>query len=127
MGDYTPKYKVDEPATYTAGAAITGGQVVYLSAAGQCQLTSAASANVLGIATRDVASGELVAVVRGGVQRCVPAAAITVGQPLKSAASGRVTPMTIGTDPQDQYIGFALTAASGAATPATIDVQWNRS
>jgi hypothetical protein len=52
----------------------------------------------------------------------VSAAAITVGQPLKSAASGRVTPMTIGTDPQDQYIGFALTAAGAAGT--TVDVQW---
>jgi hypothetical protein len=30
--------------------------------------------------------------------------------------------MTIGTDAQDQYIGFALTAAGGAAV--TVDVQW---
>lgn len=122
MGDYTQKTTAEQPVTYTAGAAITGGQVVYLSAAGQCQATSAASAVVLGVATRDVASGELLAVVRGGVQQCTAAAAVTVGQPLKSASSGRVTPMTIGTDAQDQYLGFALTAAGGAGT--VIDVQW---
>ena len=69
-----------------------------------------------------VTVGELVEIMRGGVQRCVAAAAVTVGQPLKTAASGRVTPMTIGTDPQDQYIGFALTAAAGAAS--VLDVQW---
>jgi predicted RecA/RadA family phage recombinase len=122
MADYAPKFSPGASVSYTAAAAITGGQVVYLSAAGTCALTAAASAVVLGVASRDVATGELVEVCRGGVQRCVSAAAITVGQPLKSAAAGRVTPMTIGTDAQDQYIGFALTAAGGAAV--TVDVQW---
>lgn len=122
MGDWTQKFSPGASVTYTAGAAITGGQVVFLSAAGQVSLTAGASAVVVGVASRDVAAGELVEVFRGGVQRCVAAAAITVGQPLKSAASGRVTPMTIGTDPQDQYIGFALTAAAGAAS--VLDVQW---
>jgi predicted RecA/RadA family phage recombinase len=122
MADYAPKFSPGASVSYTAAAAITGGQVVYLSAAGTCALTAGASAVVLGVASRDVATGELVEVCRGGVQRCVSAAAITVGQPLKSAAAGRVTPMTIGTDPQDQLIGFALTAAGGAAV--TVDVQW---
>lgn len=122
MGDWSAKFRPGGDVTYTAAAAITGGQVVFLSAAGTCALTSGASAVVLGVASRDVAAGETVAVLRGGVQRCVAAAAITVGQPLKSAATGRVTPMTIGTDPQDQYIGFALTAAGSAGT--VVDVQW---
>lgn len=122
MGDYAPKYRPGSEVTYAAGAAITGGQVVYLSAAGTCLLTSAASAVVLGVAMFNVASGEKVGVSRGGVQRCIAVTAVTVGQPLKSAAGGKVTPMTIGTDAQDQYLGFALTAA--AADGDIIDVQW---
>lgn len=124
MGDYVPKYAPGSDVTYAAGAAITGGQVVYLSAAGTCLLTAAAHANVLGVATRDVATGEQVSVTRGGVQRCVPGAAITLGDPLKSAASGRVVTFVVGTDADTLRIGYALQAASAAATPATIDVQW---
>lgn len=122
MADWTQKFAPGQSVSYTAGGAITGGNVVALSAANTCTATSAASAVALGVASRDVAVGELVEIMRGGVQRCVAAAAVTVGQPLKTAASGRVTPMTIGTDPQDQYIGFALTAAAGAAS--VLDVQW---
>ena len=122
MADYAPKYAPGGDVTYLAGAAITGGQVVYLSAAGTVLLTAAAHANVMGVATRDIASGERVAVSRGGVQRCVSGDAITVGDPLKSAATGRVVPYVVGTDPITQYLGFALTAAGAAGT--SVDVQW---
>lgn len=122
MGDYVPKFKPGQDVTYVAGAAITGGQVVYLSAAGTVLLTAAAHANVMGVATRDVATGERLAVSRGGVQRCVSGAAIAVGDPLKSAATGRVVPYVVGTDPVTQLIGFALTAAGAAGT--SVDVQW---
>jgi predicted RecA/RadA family phage recombinase len=122
MADYTPKFLPGQNVTYSAGAAITGGQVVYLSAAGTCLLTAAAHANVLGVATRDVASGELLAVSRGGVQRCTSGAAIAVGDPLKSAATGRVVPFVVGTDAETLRIGFALTAVGAAA--ASVDVQW---
>ena len=56
------------------------------------------------------------------MQRCVSGAAIAVGDPLKSAASGRVVPYVVGTDPVTQLIGFALTAAGAAGT--SVDVQW---
>lgn len=124
MSDYAEKYLPGQHVTYNAGGAITGGNVVSLSAAGTCVATSAASAVVLGVATKDTATGETVAISRGGVQRCVSAAAIAVGDPLKSAASGRVTPFVVGTDPQPQYIGFALTAAGAAAI--TVDVEWEK-
>jgi hypothetical protein len=122
MGDYVPKFTPGAEVTYAASVAVTGGQVVFLSAAGTCAPTTAASAVVLGVATRDVAIGELVAVSRGGVQRCVSGAAIAVGDPLKSAASGRVVPYVVGTDPVTQFIGIALTAAGGAAV--SVDVHW---
>ena len=122
MGDYIPKHNPGQAATYTAGAAITGGQVVYLSAANTCLLTAAAHANVLGVASRDVATGELVAVYRGGVQRVISGAAIAVGDPLKSAAAGRVVPFVPGTDSHTLHLGWALTAVGAAA--ASVDMQW---
>jgi hypothetical protein len=121
MSDYVPKFEPGAAVTYTAGAGITGGQVVYLSAAGTCLLTAAAHANVLGVATRDVSTGDLLAVSRGGVQRCIAGATIAVGDPLKSAATGRVVPFVVGTDAETLRIGFALTAASAAAS---VDVHW---
>lgn len=122
MADWTPKFRPGADVTYVAGANTTGGQVMFLSAAGVASPTTGASAVVLGTASRDVVTGESISLQRGGVQRLTAAAAITAGSPLKSAASGRVTTMTIGTDPHDQYIGFALTAAAGAGS--VLDVQW---
>jgi hypothetical protein len=58
------------------------------------------------------------------VQRLVSGAAIAVGDPLKSAASGRVVPYVVGTDPITQYLGTALTAAGGAGI--TVDAQWEK-
>jgi predicted RecA/RadA family phage recombinase len=92
MADYAPKYSPGDHVTYAAAAAIVGGNVVYLSAAGQVTPTSAAAATVVGVASTDAATGDYISVVRGGVQRLVSGAAIAVGDPLKSAASGRVVP-----------------------------------
>ena len=124
MGDYIAKYQPGQDVTYTAAAAITGGQVVYLSAAGQVTATSAAHANVLGVAENDAATGAKVAITRGGVQRLTASAAVSVGAYVKSATAGKVATATIGTDPQSQVLGFALTAA--AADGDVIDVQWEK-
>lgn len=122
MADWAPKFRPGADVSYTASATIAGGNVVYLSAAGQCAPTTAASAVVLGVAPTDAVTGDKIEIMRGGVQRCVSGAAIAVGDPLKSAASGRVVPYVVGTDPVTQIIGFALTAAGAAAV--VVDVQW---
>lgn len=124
MADYAPKFSPGDHPTYAAAAAIVGGNVVYLSAAGQITPTAAAVASVVGVAATDAATGDYISVVRGGVQRLVSGAAIAVGDPLKSAASGRVVPYVVGTDPITQYLGFALTAAGGAGI--TVDAQWEK-
>lgn len=124
MADYAPKYQPGEDVTYAAAAAVVGGNVVFLSAAGQVSPTTAASALVVGVAETDAAVGDYVAVSRGGVQRLVSGGAISVGDPLKSAASGRVVLYVVGTDPITQWLGTALTAAGGAAV--TIDAQWEK-
>lgn len=123
MTDYAPKFLPGHEPTYTAASAITGGQLVYLSAAGTCAITTGALGAVLGVVTRDVATGEEVAVSRGGVQRIVSGAAIAVGDALISAATGRVVPIGGGTN-YHQVVGTALTAAGAAGT--TVDVQWEK-
>lgn len=128
MGDYIPKYAPGTDVTAVAGGTITGGQVVEVTAAATAStpvtvaVTSGASAAVKGVATRDVVTGELVAISRGGIQRCVSGAAVAVNAPLKSAATGRVVTYVVGTDPVTQLIGYAESAAGAAGT--AIDVRW---
>src|SRR3954464_10820955 len=124
MPDYAPKYQPGEDVTYAAAAAVTGGNLVFLSAAGQVTPTSAASAVVVGVAETDAATGDYVSVSRGGVQRLVSGPAINVGDPIKSAATGRAVPYVVGTDPITQWLGTALTAAGAAGV--TVDVQWEK-
>lgn len=123
MPDYAPKFAPGEDVTYQAAAVIAGGNVVYLSAAGQVTPTAAAVGTVVGVAQTDVAVGDYVAVSRGGVQRLVSAGVIAVGDAVTSAAAGRVAAFGAGTN-YNLVLGTALTAAGGAGI--TVDVQWEK-
>ena len=57
MADYIPVFKPGQDLTMTAGAAITGGELVALSAANTVVKTAGASAAWLGVAMQDAASG----------------------------------------------------------------------
>lgn len=116
MGDYVPVFKPGEDITLTAGAAITGGQLVALSAANTVVPTSAATGAWIGVAAQDAASGEKVAITAGGVQEPLVGSAVVVGDRLIPAASGRVVPIGAGTD-YSQVVGIALTAQSTAGQP----------
>lgn len=109
MADYVPVFKPGQDMTFTAGAAITGGELVYASAAGAVQKTSGATAAWLGVATRDADTGEKVGVTSGGVQELIAGSAIAVGDVLIPAANGRVAPIGVSTD-YSQVVGVALTA-----------------
>lgn len=123
MSDYAPKFSPGDHVTYQAAAPLVGGNVVYLSAAGQVSPTTAATNAVLGVAVTDAATGDYVAVIRGGVQRLVSSAAINVGDAVVSAASGRIASLGAGTN-YAQVLGTALTAAGAAGI--TVDVQWEK-
>lgn len=122
MSDYAPKYQPGEDASYQCSAAVVGGNVLVLTAAGQVAPSAAAVAAIVGVAEMDAATGDYIAASRGGVQRCVSSAAIAVGAGVMAAASGRVATFA-GTD-YSLYLGTALTAAGGAGV--TIDVQWEK-
>lgn len=114
MADYIPVFKPGEDLTMTAAAGITGGRLVYVSAANTVQETAAATAAWLGVATTDAASGAKVAVTSGGVQEVTASGAVAVGDVLVPAAAGRVAAIGAGTN-YAQVVGIALTAAADGA------------
>ncbi len=124
MADYTPTMPSEDPLTYTVGAtAVTGGQVVALSAGNTVIPTTGASAAVVGIALYDAPVVGRVAVSRGGIQRPTAGASIAVGDGLKSAASGQVAVWVSGTDSPNLLLGFASEAATSGNA---LDAQWTR-
>lgn len=114
MPDYLPKFKPGEAVTLPtlATAAITGGQLVTVAAAP----AAADSVTWVGVASRDVAVGQLVGVYCDAVQRLTAAGALPTGTPVKCAAAGQVTAWVSGTDNYDRYIGLTLEAATGAGS-----------
>jgi predicted RecA/RadA family phage recombinase len=111
MADYVPAKTPGQEFTMTASAAITGGQLVRVSGSNTVAPTSAASADWLGVAAADVASGALVTVFTGGVQRLTASGSISAGANVEGAASGQVASHTNGTADAN-IVGLALTAAT---------------
>ncbi len=108
MADYVPVFKPGDDVTFTAGSAITGGQLVTLSAANTVVPAAAASALWVGVALQDAASGATVVVSTAGIHECVVASAVAAGDAIMSAATGRVA--TFSGTTFSQQIGIALTA-----------------
>lgn len=114
MADYVAVHKPGKNLTLTTSAAVTGGQLLAVGAAGTVAATSAATGAWIGVAVFDATTGTQVQVTSGGVQELTASAAITAGQHVIAASNGRVAPIT-GTD-ATQDVGLALTtAASGAS------------
>lgn len=112
MGVYAPNYFPAERLTFTAGAAITGGQLVYISAANTVSPTSAATGAWVGVAAHDAANTALVAVYAVGVHTLAASGAIAAGANVIAAAAGAVA--TIASDASDgqNIVGVALSAAA---------------
>lgn len=120
MAEYTPLHVPGKAFTRQASAAVTGGQLVRVSGSGTVAPVSAASADWLGVAGFDAASGEPVTVFTEGVQRLTASGAITAGQTVEGAASGAVAAHTNGTN-DINVVGIALTtAASGALVEVSL-------
>ncbi|MEV4197023.1 capsid cement protein [Micromonospora globbae] len=116
MGDYLPIFAAGKkPRTYTAGAAITGGQVVELSTADTVIPSAGAGGDVVGVAAHDIGSGGLVNVwpLPGVTHEVTASAAVAVGDNLAAAANGQVATIaqTAGTAVFSHVIGVAATAA----------------
>lgn len=130
--DYVPLYVGGNQASCVAGAAITAGQLVEITAgtliAGSPGVaggnpnsgsvtptvapTTAATASEVGVAANSAATGQPVSVYFGGIHVLAASGSITAGDPVEAAASGAVADASTNTA-YSQIIGKAWSAASG--------------
>lgn len=110
MPEILPLVKPGDNRTFTAGAAITGGQVVYVSGARTVTPTAGANAAWIGVALHDAASGDKVTVGGPAVYQLAASGAIAAGALVVSAAAGAVA--TIGAGTFDQVVGITESAAA---------------
>lgn len=111
MADYVPLYKPGQATTETvATTAVVGGRLVEVNGVGTIGPAGAASLKVLGVAAFDAAVGEKVTVHCGGVQRLTASAAITAGDLVAAAATGKIAAIGAGTF--GTLVGVAKTSAA---------------
>lgn len=109
------KFKPGESVTFTAGGAITDGQLVTISAARTVIAATAANgAKAIGSAATDAASGEDVLVLIGGVQRLIAASDVTAGDLVVAADAGKIATVPA--------VASTPTEANGNATRAIIGI-----
>jgi len=117
MADYTPPYTGGTvPFTAKAGATITGGQLVFVSATGAVSPTAGANGAVCGVAAHDAASGAQVSIwpMFGPMHETVTPSGVTAGNALTSSTSGGVDAGTLATiAAAGTLIGTAYTTATG--------------
>lgn len=92
---------------FTAGGAITAGNLVKISADNTVVQGTAAATSIVGVAYNDAASGGLVTVQADGVAKVVANGTIAAGALVIAGATGGV--VTIGAGTFDQVVGTALT------------------
>lgn len=110
MSDHLLKFKPGQAVTFTASAAIVGGQVVEVTGNRTVGVASAASAKAIGTAGHDVANGDQLTVhLAGPVDTMVAAAAVVAGANVEAGAAGKAQTATTG-----RVLGIALTAATAA-------------
>lgn len=115
MPDYAPVLSAGHVVslTYTAGAAITGGQVLVFSAADTVIPAAGASLAFAGVAAHDAASGAPVTVLAGDAiihETQTTAALVNAGALIQSAAGGLIA----GGAAAGSEIGTAVRAVGGA-------------
>jgi hypothetical protein len=117
VSDYAPSYGRTKTMTFTAGATITGGQLVAMSAADTVSPTAVNPTNYIGIAGHDAATGAPVTVHMGAgvVHETAIATAATAAALLYPGAAGQVT-VTQGTGYGAVPIGVAVRALGAAGT-----------
>ena len=117
MADYEPTYGKPQSVTLIAGAAITGGQLVSITADNTVSPTSAGPANFAGVAGHDAATGANVTIYGGSgiVHETGIAAGVASGTLVYAGASGQVTG-TAGANYGAVPIGVATRTVSGAGT-----------
>jgi len=124
VADYLPIFLPGDVATLTASAAITGGQLLAVSGSGTIAPAAAGSANWIGVAAADTASGGRVPFYpRGVIHETLADGSITAADQLQTGATGKVKALAAAAadaasdiNAARAVIGVALTtAADGVA------------
>ena len=113
MPDFTPRFKPGHAVTFTASAAVTGGQLVEVTGNMTVGPAAPGSQKLVGQPGHDAPAGEPVTVHIPGktITTAIASAAIAAGDPVKAAANGQVAKFDAGTDPEPARFGLALEAA----------------
>lgn len=107
MADYLPKFKPGQTVTFTASAAVEGGQAVEITGDRRVGPAGAESTKYTGVAGHSaLAEAKVTVHMPGQVQRIVASGAIAAGDVVQAAADGKVA--TGSTAP----IGKALTGGA---------------
>lgn len=118
MPEHLPAFAPGCDVTFTASAAVTGGQVVEITGDMTVGPAGAASAKVVGVASFDAPADFEVGVSTDGVHRLTASAAVTAGAKVAATAAGTVA--LAATNPP---IGTALEAiANGAVGRVALNV-----
>lgn len=120
MGDFLPRLGGSKPVPMATSAAVTGGQLVYISGNSTVAPTTGPSTLAFGVAAMDDAvGGNVISVYRSGIFQLAASGAIAAGAAVVPAASGAVA--TIGADTTyDQVCGQAVAAASSGTVLVSI-------
>lgn len=113
MAVYAPVWFPGDRFTSTTSAAVTAGQLLYVSGDNTVAPTTAATAAWIGVAEADAASGAAVSIYTEGIHELASSGAITAGDLVISAAAGAVSTIGSATATTDsQIVGKALAAAA---------------
>lgn len=122
MAEYLPIRTPGDALVSTASATIVGGTLVAVSGNGTVATAGANALNWIGVAAFDAASGDSVTVYASGVQELTASGAITAGDLVVAAASGKVSTLAAVTTPTAgdvtgtrAVVGVALTTAADTA------------
>lgn len=104
-------FRPGQDVTFTASAAITGGQVVAVTGNRTVGPAGAGSSAWIGVAEHDAASGAKLNVTSGGIHELTASGAIAAGANVIGAASGAVATIASEAD-YSKIVGVAIAAAA---------------
>lgn len=114
MPTVLPLYDDGDDLSPIAGAPILGGQLVEMSADKTVIPAGAVSLKVLGVASQDGVTGQIVRIKRDGVWPVVCATATVAGDQLAAAANGQVT--QLGVSAQSALVAVCFKGAAAGGT-----------
>lgn len=128
MASHIHLFDPGAPVTFTAGTAVTGGQLLAVTGNRTVGATAGVNAKWVGVAAFDAAAGERVTVVKGGVQRIMASGTIAAGDAVVSAAAGAVATVAAVTTPTAAdvtntraIVGTALTGGTNVLVEIDMD------